>query len=242
MCKLSLLALLAFFAAVQPLFTRSASAADWPQWRGPDRSNFSRETGLLQEWPTNGPPLAWQSSGLGLGISPVSVAAGRIYTVGNRDGAEFAFALDAASGAKIWATRLGAAVAENALMRWLTQRSPTVDGERLYTLTANGELFCLRTADGQKLWQKSYAKDFRSRRSWGYCDHPMVDGDNLICTPFSSNATVVAFNKRSGTVVWKAAVEGESSAGLWRYGREHGWRHPPIRCALQQESRGDCSR
>jgi outer membrane protein assembly factor BamB len=193
--------------------SRSINASDWPQWRGPDRSNFSRETGLLQEWPTNGPPLAWQISGLGLGISPVSVGAGRVYTVGNRDGAEFAFSVDAVSGVKVWATRLATTVAENALMRWLTQRSPTLDGDRLYTLTANGELFCLRTADGQKLWQKSYAKDFRSFRNWGYSDHPLVDGENLICTPFSSNATVVAFNKRSGAVVWKAAVQGKSMAG-----------------------------
>jgi outer membrane protein assembly factor BamB len=208
-----MMVLLAMLAAIQPLLTRSASADDWPQWRGPDRSNFSRETGLLQEWPTNGPPLAWQLSGLGLGISPVSVAAGRIYTAGNRDGAEFAYALDAATGEKIWATRLGATVPENALMRWLTQRAPTVDGERLYTVTANGELLCLRTADGRKLWHKSYAKDYPARRPWGYCDYPLVDGENLICTPFSSNATVVAFNKHSGEVVWQTAMEGGGLAG-----------------------------
>jgi len=89
------------WAVVQISFAESTVAAtDWPQWRGQDRSNVSQETGLLQEWPAKGPPLAWQVSGLGLGISPVSVAAGRVYTVGNRDGAEFAFALDAASGAK----------------------------------------------------------------------------------------------------------------------------------------------
>ncbi|MES2466490.1 MAG: PQQ-binding-like beta-propeller repeat protein [Verrucomicrobiota bacterium] len=189
------------------------AATDWPQWRGPDRSNASQETGLLQEWPADGPPLRWQASGLGLGISPVSVAEGRVYTVGNRDGAEFAYALDAATGTKIWATRLGAAVAENPLMRWLTQRSPTVDGERIYTLTAKGELFCLRAADGQKLWQKSYATDYPTKRPWGYCDYPLVDGDQLICTPFSTKGVIVAFNKCDGKALWTTPGGSEGPAG-----------------------------
>ena len=190
-----------------------SAAADWPQWRGPDRSNHSKETGLLQEWPASGPPLTWQVSGLGMGISPVSVAEGRVYTIGNRDGGEYAFALDIASGTKVWATRLGNAVAENSLMRWLTQRSPTVDGERVYTLTANGELFCLRAADGKKLWQKNYATDFPTQRPWGYCDYPLVDGDHLICTPFSPKALMVAFNKLTGEVVWTTPGEVKGLAG-----------------------------
>lgn len=133
-------------------------AADWPQWRGPDRSNASRETGLLQQWPTNGPPLVWRATGIGLGIYPVSIAGGRVFTVGNREGGEFVFALDARTGEKLWATRVANSIEESAVMRWLTQRSPTVDGDRLYTFTATGERLCLRVADGQKVWQKSYPK------------------------------------------------------------------------------------
>src|SRR6185436_16539743 len=176
-------------------------ADDWLQWRGPDRSNASRETGLLKQWPTNGPPLVWRVTGIGLGIHSVSVAGGRVFAVGNRDGGEFVFALDARAGQKLWATRVDNSIQENPLMRWLTQRSPTVDGDRLYTFTANGELLCLRVADGQKVWQRSYPKDFGARRPvWGFTDHPLVDGERVICSPFTTNAAIAALNKHSGEV------------------------------------------
>jgi len=189
-------------------------ADDWLQWRGPDRSNASRETGLLKQWPTNGPPLAWRVTGIGLGIHSVSVAGGRVFTVGNRDGGEFVFALDAWTGQKLWARRVDNAIQENALMRWLTQRSPTVDGDRLYTFTASGELLCLRVGDGQKVWQRSYPKDFGAQRpTWGFTEHPLVDGERVICSPFSANAAIAALNKHTGEVVWKSSLEERITAG-----------------------------
>jgi len=100
---------------------------NWPQWRGLDRSNVSAETGLLKAWPTNGPPLLWKATGLGTGIASVSVASGRVVTMGYRDGSEFVYALDAATGELRWISRIGAAVNESSLMRWLSQRTPTVD-------------------------------------------------------------------------------------------------------------------
>jgi outer membrane protein assembly factor BamB len=181
-------------------------AGDWPQWRGPDRLNASREAGLLKQWPADGPPLVWRATGIGLGIHSVSVAEGRVFTVGNRDGGEFVFALNAQTGAKLWATRVDNSIEENPLMRWLTQRSPTVDGDRLYTFTASGELVCLRAADGAKLWQRSYSKDFGVKRpQWGFCDHPLVDGERLICSPFTAEAALAALNKHSGEIIWKTS-------------------------------------
>ena len=97
-------------------------ADDWPQWRGPDRLNASRETGLLKQWPTDGPPLVWRATGIGLGIHSVSIANGRVFVVGNREGGEFVFALDARTGQKLWATRVDESIEEQPLMRWLTQR------------------------------------------------------------------------------------------------------------------------
>ena len=191
-----------------------AQNGEWPQWRGSDRSNASRETGLLQEWPTNGPPLVWQAVGLGDGITSVSVAGGRVFTVGNREGGEFVFALDAKAGGKIWAARLGKAIEENRIMRWLTQRTPTVDGDRLYSLSGNGELFCLSAVDGRKLWQKKYTEDFGTLRPfWGFCDRPLVEGDRLICTPFGASAFIAALDKRTGEVVWKTRIEAPPAAG-----------------------------
>lgn len=190
------------------------ASADWPQWRGPDRTNISSETGLLKAWPEGGPPLIWSMSGIGLGIHSVSVAGGRLYTTGNIEGNEMLFALDSKTGEKIWALRLDSTIQEGMLMRWLTQRSPTVDGDRVYALTMNGELLCLRTADGEKLWQRSYPTDFGTRRhQWGYCDHPLVEEDRLICTPFGTNAFIAALQKRTGEVIWQTKVENPPMAG-----------------------------
>src|SRR5436305_8654003 len=84
----------------------SVSAGDWPQWRGPNRDNISTETGLLKQWPPNGPPLAWKSAGLGAGYSSVSVANGRIFTMGDGADSSFVHALDL-QGQHSWSAKLG---------------------------------------------------------------------------------------------------------------------------------------
>jgi outer membrane protein assembly factor BamB len=193
------------------LVAATAAAGDWPQWRGPDRSNVSAETGLLKEWPANGPPMAWKADGFGEGVGGVAIAEGRIYLLGYRDDSEFVTALGVKDGKPVWATKIGPAAKEASIMRWLSQRTPTVDGDRLYVLTANGELVCLDTT-GKEQWRKHYVKDFEGRRgNWGFCDFPLVDGDKLICTPGGDNATMVALNKKTGELIWKCAVDGGDS-------------------------------
>lgn len=185
---------------------------DWPQWRGPDRSNASSEKGLLRRWPADGPPLVWRATGIGLGIHSVSVAGGRVFVVGNRDGGEFVFALDTHTGEKLWAHRIGDSIEEHPRMRWLTQRSPTVDGERLYWVTMGGELVCLRTDDGRKVWRRNYPMDFGADRPmWGFCDHPLVDGSRLICSPGSASAALAALDKHTGVVLWTSTIDPRST-------------------------------
>src|SRR2546422_10054804 len=87
----------------------AASAGDWPQWQGPDRNAVSKETGLLKEWPQDGPQLAWKAKNLGGGYSAPSVAAGRIFGMSNRGNDEGVWALDEKNGKELWATRLGGA-------------------------------------------------------------------------------------------------------------------------------------
>ena len=84
-------------------------AEDWPQWRGPNRDGKSADTGLLKEWPAGGPKLAWKVTGLGKGYSNMSVAAGRLFTMGDKDGAGCVIALDAAHGKILWTAKVGAA-------------------------------------------------------------------------------------------------------------------------------------
>jgi SAM-dependent methyltransferase len=184
------------------------AGGNWPQWGGPDRTNVSAETGLLKEWPPGGPPLLWKADGLGGGVSPVAVAGGKVFVLGDGDGREFLTALAEADGTRLWSAPVGPAVTGvMPVMRWLSQRTPTVDGDRVYAVTGRGELVCAATADGRERWRKDYVRDFDGVRGpWGYCDFPLVDGDRLICTPGGGTATVVALDKAAGAVVWKCAL------------------------------------
>jgi outer membrane protein assembly factor BamB len=174
----------------------------------------SAETGLLKEWPKDGPPLAWKGGGLGDGVSPVAVADGRVFTTGYQGDAEYCTALSAKDGKRLWAVKVGPAVREMAIMRWLSQRTPTIDGERLYVVTVSGEWLCLTAESGKELWRKHFQKDFEGRRgTWGFCDYPLVDGDNLIITPGGEKATVAALNKRTGEVVWTCSLPGGDTFG-----------------------------
>src|SRR5216110_1527794 len=113
---------------------------DWPQWQGPDRTAHSKETGLLQEWPKGGPPLAWKVKGLGGGDGGPSVAAGRIYGMSHRGGDEVAWALNEADGKELWVAKLGPAYAQNGMPQGKEGPgcTPTVDGERMYVLGMGG--------------------------------------------------------------------------------------------------------
>src|SRR5262245_32032076 len=116
---------------VAGLLPSVAIADDWPQWRGPDRSNVSKEKGLLKEWPKDGPPVAWTFAGLGDGVAPVSIAGGRVITTGYRDMDEYCTAISEKDGKSIWSVKIGPAVGEFGVMRWLNQRAPTIDGDRV---------------------------------------------------------------------------------------------------------------
>src|SRR5256885_8295398 len=117
---------------------------DWPQWQGPARTAHSKETGLLQEWPKDGPPLAWKIKGLGGGDSAPSVAAGRIYGMSHRGGDEMVWALSEKDGKEIWAVRIAPAFTTS----WPQSKegpsaTPTVDGDRLYVMGLAGNVACL---------------------------------------------------------------------------------------------------
>ena len=84
-------------------------SSDWPQWRGPNRDGISTETGLLKQWPADGPPLVWKAAGAGTGYSSLAIANGRIYTLGLRGDREYVIAFDVATGKQLWATTHGGA-------------------------------------------------------------------------------------------------------------------------------------
>jgi outer membrane protein assembly factor BamB len=185
---------------------------DWPQWQGPDRTAHSKETGLLKQWPKEGPPLAWKVKGLGGGDSMPSVAKGRIYGMSHRGGNEMVWALSEKDGKEIWAVRTSAAPPQN----WPQSKegpsaTPTVDGDRLYVIGLAGNLICLQAADGKVIWQRNLVADFGGRAPmWSFRESPLVDGDKVICTPGGEEATMVALKKENGETIWKSKVPDRS--------------------------------
>jgi outer membrane protein assembly factor BamB len=193
-----------------------AGAADWPQWRGPQRNGHSLETHLLAQWPTNGPRLVWQVNGVGGGFSTPSVVGERIYLLGNEGLTnEFVLALSTKDGHRLWSTRLGKVGKPEQNPNYPGARStPTVDGALLHALGSDGDLTCLEIGSGKERWRKHLVADFAGKSGdWAYAESPLIDGEALICTPGGSNATMVALNKWTGALIWKCAMPEADDAG-----------------------------
>ncbi len=199
------------FLSLGTLVLAGLTTADWPQWRGPARNGISSETGLARQWPKEGPRLLWQVKDLGEGYATPSIAAGRLYVQANRGMEnEFVQAMDAASGKTIWTTRIGNVGAPNQQPSYPMARStPTIDGDVLYALSSDGDLVCLRVTNGALVWKKSLRTDFGGKHGkWAYAESPLVDGETIVATPGGEEATLVALQKKTGALIWKAAVPG----------------------------------
>jgi outer membrane protein assembly factor BamB len=193
-----------------------AWANDWPQWRGLNRDGYSKETGLLKEWPKEGPKLIWHLKAVGSGYASPSISSGRIFLMSNSGLAdEFVSALDVKDGKKIWTVRVGKVGNPDQKPLYPEARStPTVDGALLYVLGSDGDLLCLEAKTGKERWRKSLRADFGGVPGiWAYAESPLVDGNTLVCTPGGKDATIVALNKQNGAVIWKSAVPGGGAAG-----------------------------
>ncbi len=192
---------------------------DWPQWRGPKRDGISAERGLLKDWPAGGPPVVWRAAGAGSGYSSFSSAHGRLYTLGARDSAEYLMAYDAATGKKIWEIAHGRRFSND---RGDGPRStPTVDGDRLYTFGASGDLSVVDAATGKVFWKANLLEKFGgSNIQWGLSESPLVLADRVLVSPGGRGASIVALNKSDGSVIWKSLSDeaGYSSAVLHEAG------------------------
>jgi outer membrane protein assembly factor BamB len=195
--------------------TSSARAEDWPQWQGAERNAISKETGLLQEWPEDGPPLAWKIKGLGGGDGAPAVAAGRIYGMSNRGDEEVVWALSEADGKEAWVSAIGPAHRQD-----MPQSkdgpacTPTVDGDRVYVMGLGGELACLQASDGKIIWRRNLTRDFGGQvPPWSYRESPLVDGDRVIVTPGGTDVTLAALDKLTGEPIWKTHVPDQGAGG-----------------------------
>lgn len=210
-----------------PLLLPLLLAADWPQYRGPDRNDISAETGLLQSWPKEGPTLLWTYANVGVGYSSFAVVDGKLYTVGGRGDDEFLIALDLknikdGAPAEAWSLKVGPLFTFKS-NRWSAGPSstPTVDGNLVYGMGGNGDLVCVDTA-GKEQWRKNLPKDLDASINpigggpkglgWGFTWSPLIDGDRLICAPGGPKGTMAALNKKTGEVIWRSAEVTDQAA------------------------------
>ena len=185
----------------------SATAKDWPNWRGPNHNGISEETGLDLDWPKDGPKLLWQVDGCGKGYSSVAVSDGKIYTIGTKQGGEHLSAFREKDGELLWSTKFGTSGHSNG--------TPTVDGNLVYAIGRDGDLVCCNTSDGSIEWQKRFDKDFGGKMmsGWGYSESPLIDGELLICTPGGNDNMIVALDKKTGKKVWGTEVDDLGNGG-----------------------------
>ena len=188
-----------FWAAA--LVPPQASSTDWPQWRGPDRNGRSAETAWLDQWPKEGPTVAWRAR-VGLGFSSFVVAQGRAFTMGHEDGKDSIFCFDAATGREIWKHSYPAELGDK-YFDGGTTGTPTVDGDLLFSLSRWGDAFCFKAADGQVVWSKQVPKETGARvPDWGFSAAPLVQGELVILNVGDAG---LALDRKTGAVRWKSA-------------------------------------
>ncbi|MFM8436073.1 MAG: PQQ-binding-like beta-propeller repeat protein [Planctomycetia bacterium] len=198
-------------------FPLAVRADDWPQWMGPTRDNVWREEGVLDAFPADGPRVLWRVPIAG-GYAGPAVAGGRVFVtdyvtdadvkIANFErktstGTERVLCLDEATGKVLWKHEYPVTytIAYPAGPRC----TPTVDGDRVYTLGAEGDLLCFETATGKILWSRDLKKDYATKAAlWGWASHPLVDGERLVCIAGTDAAHAVALDTQTGREIWRA--------------------------------------
>lgn len=208
------LCLLAFFSVVPSLL-----ADDWPQWLGPKRDGVWRETGITSKFPKDGPKVLWRQP-IGPGYTGPAVANGRVFAMdrqraknekgenlppvqGAIPGTERVLCLNATDGKTLWQHeydcpyKIGYPEGPRC--------TPTVVGDRVWTLGAMGDLHCLETASGKVIWSKNVRDEYKAETPvWGWAAHPLVDGNRIITLVGGEGSAVVALHKDTGKELWKA--------------------------------------
>lgn len=195
-------------ATVACLTLVAAKPGDWPQWRGPARDGHSVSSRLLKQWPEQGPQVVWQVDNVGASYSSVSVADGRVFTMGNVDDEGRLICLDEQTGRTLWSIR---PPAENRVYTHGrgdgARGTPTVDGDRVYAIGGGGDVTCADAESGNVVWSLHMLDDLEGGRrppGWGYSESPLIDGDRVIVTPGGPKGTVAALNKLTGDVIWRS--------------------------------------
>ena len=186
---------------------------DWPQWRGPNRDNISSSKGISTDWEKHPPALAWKLDGMGDGYASVSISGDRLYTTGNIDKSQCVVAVNLKTHKIDWTSPLTDSNPKHGYEG--SRCTPSIDGDRLYAISSNGQIACLKVSDGSIVWKKVFHDEWNGRimSGWGFSESPLVDGDHVLCTPGSAEAMIVCLDKLTGKEIWRSAVEDKGEKG-----------------------------
>lgn len=198
-------------------------SADCPRFRGPAGDGVFHETGLLKQWPAEGPKLAWSKTGLGLGYSSALVVDGTVYITGmdgEKQGHLYALGLD---GSLKWETGYGPEFRKTGPAPGGTRGTPTIDGDRIFLMTGLATLVIVDKVEGKVLKTVDLLGRFGAKQArFGFAECVLVDGQKVICTPGGADASLVALDRNTGETIWKteglSQPSGYCSARLIRHG------------------------
>jgi outer membrane protein assembly factor BamB len=193
------------------LLASHAPAADWPQWRGPNRNGVSAEQ-VSAAWPAEGPSVLWRTS-IGIGFSSLSISQGRVYTMGNTNNQDTVWCFEARTGKPLWhrsyASLLGPQWYEGG-----PGSTPTVDANRVFTISKWGEVFCFDAAKGTVLWQRDLRRDGVKPNRWGFAGSPLLLGNAVILNAGSAG---IALDRATGRVLWSNGTNAAGYASPTRF-------------------------
>jgi len=180
----------------------SGFAADWPQFRGPDRDGTSSETGLLRVWPEGGPEVLW-STEVGQGYSSAAIHSGKVY-FNDYDEATFEFltrCLTLDEGKELWRFREKRRIRPN---HGITRSVPATDGKFVFSIDPKAVLHALDAETGQEIWRKNFVQDYQSMiPPWYNGQNPLIEADRVIVAPVGTSALMVALDKATGKELWR---------------------------------------
>lgn len=191
-------------------------AADWPQWRGPNRDGVAPAAQLPTKWPAEPPPAKWKAA-VGIGYSGPAIAGGKVFIMGRVEGNERCLCFDADTGKELWKVEYPEAFTPPDPSAGKGPSStPAVDGDRVYMFGLGGMLHCLDTQTGKMLWKHNCQKEYWGVKkmllgvdAWfppcGAASSPLVDGNTVILSVGGMKAgAFTGFDRNTGEIVWKA--------------------------------------
>ena len=194
-----------FFFTLSGFNAAAQKTPEWPCFHGPNRTNKSTETGLLQNWPKGGPELLWTVSGLGEGYSSVSAGGGLLYAAGMNNNQTYVFAFDL-DGKLVWKKPNGNAWSTT--LSWATsytgsRSTPAYDNGVVYHLGELDRLTAFDSKTGKEIWNRELVRDFDAELpEYGYSESVLIDNDNLFVRPFGKKGFQICLNKRNGELIW----------------------------------------